>query len=433
MAELKLEYGGILEAAKQANKVANECVDYAERITSKINNKLNGLERGATAETALAARYASKKSQELNKKAEKYEAYGTKLKNFVEDDCGAQKVDENVAKTLSDSYKGYIDEHNIKVNPLVEAFVTLSVWGGNATGFGKVLKQLYDFKKGVDHVIKEKLEYWYRCKGGKNVIKIGAAILGAVAAVAAVVVAWPVMVAAISAGAVWASIVAVASVVGGVIAAVNSVVNVIAETHALGKQVTNNPAEALMSSNIDSLSDASRGIVFESKIMNKLSMKFASAWDNVEFVCNVIAFADLAKNGISFVKGLKNKGGFKKNFLDKFKKDGKWDKKNTWKNLTEFANDATENQTLKKFDDAIKLDFKKSKTTGAKFYNFFREVNDSKEFKVIKNTCDYAETYGDSGLKGVAKKAVKDTSYKQIDIADKAVDIGMYVVEKIVG
>ena len=300
-----MNYGEILDAAKAAEKTADYCVDYEEEIGRKITRKLENLERGESGYTGAAKQYAEKKIKQLERKKEKYQKYGQALEDFVSE---AKRTDKKAAAIIKGSYQMYIKDHNIQVNPIVEGLAAIAVWGGNASGFGQVLEAVYDFDQKITKDIFEGLEYWYRCEGGKNVVKIAVAAIGVVVAVAGIIVAWPVAAAALTAGLTWTSIVAVAGVVTSAFAVLNGLTDIVMEVSALS-QNRENPAKALMASHIDKVSKALRNHIFPEGqgCLNGVSMKLADGLDMVEFVCGVIGFADVARNGVKFAKKLKTK------------------------------------------------------------------------------------------------------------------------------
>lgn len=423
MAELILDYSEILDAKKAAKKAADCCEDYVEEIERKVTNKLQHIEGGESAYTSQAGAYARMKMEQLREKQKNYQNYGRALEDFVSD---AKAVDKNAASTIKSSYKMYINEHNIKVNPVVEALTALQVWGGNATGFGKVVKGLYDFNHFVKENLTESLEYWYRCQGGKNVVKLVGAIALTITAVATIVVTWPALITAITGGAIWTAVVAGATVVGSIISAVNGLVDMWHEGKAIVMNA-DNPAKALMSSNISSASDWFKDVISESKLVNKLTMGVASVLDGVEFVCDVIGVIDVARNGINFMKNMK-KDGFK-GVMQRVKTGYKNSKKLTpWGKITDSINDITKNQTIKMLNNQMGSFAKNGMSLevlngtekwmpSPETYNFAKKISDFKPLKYTKDICGYI----DAASGGVGKIAKKEIC--KIDLIDKTWDV----------
>lgn len=439
-----MNYGEILDAAKAAEKTADYCVDYEEEIGRKITRKLENLERGESGYTGAAKQYAEKKIKQLERKKEKYQKYGQALENFVSE---AKQTDKKAAAIIKGSYQMYIKDHNIQVNPIVEGLAAIAVWGGNASGFGQVLEAVYDFDQKITKDIFEGLEYWYRCEGGKNVVKIAVAAIGVVVAVAGIIVAWPVAAAALTAGLAWTSIVAVAGIVTSAFAVLNGLTDIAMEVSALS-QNRENPAKALMASNIDKVSKALRNHIFPEGQgwLNGVSMKLADGLDMVEFVCGVIGFADVARNGVKFAKQIKTNGI--KSVWSEFKSFYKnSDEKTPWGKAGGYINSKTENQTIqymeRRFDRLAKngsplviLKKQKKWVPGPKLYSFAKKINDSKILKYTKKTIEYTDIYldacykdgiGEAG-KNILKEGTKDI-LKSVDLIDKGWEAAEIAVE----
>lgn len=439
-----MNYGEILDAAKAAEKTADYCVDYEEEIGRKITRKLENLERGESGYTGAAKQYAEKKIKQLERKKEKYQKYGQALEDFVSE---AKRTDKKAAAIIKGSYQMYIKDHNIQVNPIVEGLAAIAVWGGNASGFGQVIKRDFDFvRNGLDGM-REGLEYWYRCEGGKNVVKIAGAVLGVVAAVAGIIVAWPVAAAALTAGLAWTSIVAVAGIVTSAFAVLNGLTDIAMEVSALS-QNRENPAKALMASNIDKASGLLRRKIFTGGLswMNGISMKLADDLDATEFIWSVIGFAGAVGNSVKFAKQIKTNGI--KSVWSEFKSFYKnSDEKTPWGKVSEYINGKTENKTIKHINGRIEelakngsplaiLKKQKGGVPSAKLYSFAKKIEDSKVLKYTDKTVSYIDeylgTYYKDGAweagKGILKSEIQD-ALKSIDSIGKGWDAAEIAVE----
>lgn len=475
MAELALDYSEIMNAKKAAEKTAKRCEDYADEIQKKVTRKLGDIKLGESPYTAQANVYANQKIRELEQKRERYNAYAGALDGFVNDGNGAKQTDKAVVSALEKSYTLYIDEHNIRVNPVVAALTALSVWAGNEktgivknTFWGKILADGYRFVDGCKS-IGERIEYWYRCEGGKNIVKIAFTVVLAVAAVVAAVVAFPAFVgavtalaAAFSAGALWTAAVASAAFVGAIVGAINKIVDLVHEVRALGCVWSGNAAEGKMAGNINSLPDYWRDKIYDEKWKNKASMQGAEIWDGVETVCSVISFVDLAKNGISFMR--KNhtvsKGWEKaKNFMSSAKSKlspnglrtlktdlvsrtreglhkltspgglksfGKsaWNGLKSVKGKIDSINDATGNDILKGYGKSTEwidgLDAGQWYKDGLKNIVNFNRSDGYKKLKTMKKIAGYGTAFQSKGFGGVADKGIREIKF--IDGTWKAKD-----------
>lgn len=308
MATLTLNYTDIKAAYNAANKAAAKCESYAGEISKKVTRKIDQLERGGSSQTGSASYYAGRKISELNKKSGVYSNYANRLDDFLNGTSGAKAVDKKVSDYIKSELNTFRKKNGMKVNAVTEFFTWLSTTIINKTEFGKWLKDTFT---GIKNWLKDSiddLEYWYRCGGGKYVLKAIGGVILLVAAVIAVIVAWPIMVGAFSAlaagftmAAAWTALVATTTFIGAIIGAVDAAVN----AYYNGKAFSVNnvdPAWAKRFDSYNSATEALRKHRSDDKKWNENSYKWATAIEITELTCALINIADMAKNGINFLK-----------------------------------------------------------------------------------------------------------------------------------
>lgn len=344
MSTVKIVYGDLDDARKAANKAADYCSDYAKELKKKVTNKIGSFKGGSSSYTSSAAGYANKKISELNSKESKLRTFSGKLNTLAKE---AKQTDKDVKSYLKAEGRDFRDSHGMHVNRVTELFVGFCVSASNSNGFTKWVKDgFHDMGEWMDEKW-EDVKYWYKCEGGKYVVKIIAGAVVAVLAVVAAVAAWPVMVAALSAGAIWGSIVAVAGFVGAVIAAADALVdvsyNIVAAT-----QFASDPAWAARYDSFNSVSTWLDKNRFSSGLVNKLSYIGSKVISGIQTVCAVINIAEFGRNAKQLVFEVKT-GQKNFVFLDRLK-------------TIKYRENASAWTKIKMLGSALKLDLKTLKT-----------------------------------------------------------------------
>lgn len=463
MAELALNYSEIEEAGKAAEETARGCENYIDQMERCVTTKIGSVRLGESAYTSQANFYAKQKISELEQKRDRYRTYANTLDQFVNDPSGAREVDKSVANAVNQSYTAYIESHNIKVNPVVAGLTAISVWLGNegtwvirATGIGSMLAASYEFAE-LFRGIGEDLQYWYRCDGGKHIVKgvalavlaVGA-VVTAVLAFPALAAAWTTIMAGFSIGALLNLTVAAAAFLSAVMGAANSIFDMAYEFRAgMGN---GQDVERTMDSRIDGVSDWMRNKMTGVEAWDKVSTSVAEAWDTTELVCGLISFVDMAKNGVTSLGegSLRAKLGsakeklltWKENGLRTLKTDvwgkakeglhqlrigeqtGGWSEiKNAGGNFIDWVgdtvgsvNDATENEKLKGYGEQW-VDNLSEGGLKSLFKNL-DDLNESDKWKLLQGMAKYTNSFLDERVVGVAKETVKE-----FDIVDTAWDV----------
>lgn len=289
MSELKLVYSELEDAADHARKVADKCQDYIEELDSKLTNKWGSLPKSplnaGNQRIDSAAYYVKCKKDKLKEKKKDYKAFANAVDDLRED---AKRADSNVAKSVNNSRKTFLDKHKNFSGDGWAAFfasvvVDVPVIGWIADAIGTAIEGAKD--------IVNNIRYWYNVGGGKKIVDTVLAIAEGVLAVVGIVVA----IVTFPVSGVLATIVAVAGLVAGVIGLIDSVVNICYQFRA---NKESDPAWAKYYGGIDKATDALRKTTFKSKFMNKMSGIIADVIDTVELVCVVIKFGDTLVKGL---------------------------------------------------------------------------------------------------------------------------------------
>lgn len=375
MAEIILDYSEIQDSSRAAKKVADQCEDFANDLEKKVTKKLGDLKRGASGNTTSATSYMNAKIKELNKKATSFTNFSKDLDNFLNDDVGAKKTDKKAADEIKSYSKIFLKNNDMSVGPITDFFMMISNTFYNSTEFGQWLKKM---NNAWDNFWADKardIKYWYHCKGGKQALQAGAAIVLTVVAVAACVIAVGAAVAAIgalcsaiAAGAVTAGVIwGAVSATAGAIAAVIGVADAVTNTYFSFKAaMEDDPAWAKRYGDMDSASDALEKVRYKDGFMNNLTSGASKVVKGVEVTCNFINIADMASKGYKFIKNFKNTSALwkNKNKIKFFKEvDGKKTLnkssiKYTWMNIKKDYGAFKDAFTKNVFEDYAKANYK---------------------------------------------------------------------------
>lgn len=409
MSVIELNYKDIEDAGKKAKKTAKECGDYGKKISRNILSGLGAnLTLGSSTHTNTAILFAGKKIEELSSREESFEKYAAKLDEVVNNPVnGAKIVDKRVKNMIERKYQVYKDINGIKVNPIYEGLCNLFVNTYNSNDFLKALKETMQFDLSVWDRKWDDMKYWYRCQGGKELVKVICCVVIAAVAVVAAVVAWPALMAAIAAGGIWGIIVAGAGLVGAIFAALDAIVDALYEGRAYWNMKNNRPADARWDSNTDNMTDWLNRVVSDNQMVNRFTTKMAVTVSVVELGCALINVVDMGVNGIRFAGGIKKAyqhGGWKTvwknvnkktlvNFRDSKGKVTLKSMKTGLKATQKYVNHITENRQL----NILKRNLKNQN-------KFYKQVSDLKEsMKSLKTTAKTVNKLVDKGwLKGGA-------------------------------
>lgn len=284
MSTVVIDYDQLNSIAKNAEKAANKMNDYINDLTKKVSNKYSSIDGGQSGKTSNSQYYVNQKINKLRTKKTAYTSFATDVKNLSK--C-SKEIDKEVAKTINSSKDEFIDKHDyIETNwwtDLKEWFIDMK---NKCPLFDAICNLIQGVIDNVSNLFRD-LKYLYKCGGGKEIIGIALAILGAVAAVCLAIAACvpPIC-----------GIVAVCTAIGAVLTAINAIVNVATSIAAKQAKDKGDPAWAKVYSDQDTAQDVLRQHRFKKGWMNKASYFAATGIDAVQLVCDVVAIYDGIKH-----------------------------------------------------------------------------------------------------------------------------------------
>ena len=80
---ITLDYSAMKETYRKANHASEKCASYAEKINSKINQKVTNLKMGENSNTYQANYFAKQKIDKLNERKTQYTTYCPPRKLFT--------------------------------------------------------------------------------------------------------------------------------------------------------------------------------------------------------------------------------------------------------------------------------------------------------------------------------------------------------------
>lgn len=306
MSRVVINYDVLSDIASYASKISKKADSYADDLTKKVLNKFDDITGGASSSTSDAKYYVNAKIKSLREKHNAYSSLSTKITNFSEK---AQRIDKDVEQTIARNQEKFLQKHeHLRIDEWKANILNWLVDLKNSCPlFELVGNALRDLGTAVSDMFAE-IKHWYECEGGKELVGVGLAVLGAVVALAILITSIPALLAASTFAAVF---VAVCSTIGAAIGVLNAANNLVTSFMALHAKKNEDPAWAKIYSNRDKLSDTLRQVNFGNKFLNRLTNIGANTLDTVELFCDVVSIVD----GIaSIYKSTKNSG-----FLDYFK------------------------------------------------------------------------------------------------------------------
>lgn len=318
MAIVTLDYAQMRESAREADKAAKSCMEYAEQIESKICRRLNSLPMGGNGNTSQADYFARKKIAKLNEKREDYEKFAGKMR---EAESYAKRTDKNVSNYIRDASTEFRNSHDMKTNIILEFFTWSTTTLLNATSFGRWLNQIGRTLHAWVDTAKRTFREFFELNGGKYMAEVVMGVLGlifftvsAVAAFAAFIAVLPALFTAIAgfslaglgvfAATLWTTVTTAAAFVGAVAAVENSIVKIAGNAKA-ASEFEDDPGWAKRHSSYASLPEFLKKHNFQNSTMDKLSMKAAKIIDGVHITADLINVANVAKQGIRAIKKIK--------------------------------------------------------------------------------------------------------------------------------
>lgn len=367
MSIVKIDYDKLGKISSHSKKTANEMQDYIDDLTKKISNKYSDLNGGSSSKTNNSSYYVNQKISRLKAKKTQYSNFSTDVSNFVNN---AKDLDREVSKKITTSKNDFVDKHDyVDVNwwtEMKEFFIDLKNSCPLFEAIGNLINKTIEGMKNLFAEIK----HWYKCGGGKEILGIVLAGLGAIAAVCLAIAACvpPIC-----------GIVAVCAAIGAVITALNAVVNVVTSIEACIAKSNGDPAWAKIYSDRNTMQDSLRERNWGNGTLNKLSYYAATAIDVTQLVCDVVAIYD----GIKHVQ-------------------------NTFRELKKYANQSRTRNFGQIFKDYL---FNKKNYNGKKMRNLIQERAHIRTLRNYKSTKAMSIAQYEKSLTNAQKFAKKLTNF----------------------
>lgn len=334
MATIAINYSELRSAAGQAQKVSKRLDAYADSIENTVLRKLDNYSGDRTGNISSAVSNARNKRNQLQDDCRRYNNYSNDLKN-LESDC--QNTDRRVADRVKGLTGTFKNMYGIKTNAILDHIGRFMTSLSNASPFSRWIgNNIIDRRNQAKDYLKDRIKEWYNYDGGKQLIKgAGVAILEMVGSIAAIGAALLGTVTGVG-----ALIVAVAAVVGGVIGFLNGYANFENERAAYNARQNGNASWGYRLSKLDTYTDSVRTFSDDKGIH-----MFADIVDGIEFVCDVIDFLDgawkltkkgykWAKNSLNSLDEIKCKDIFSRGVLSNFTTKLKETVSGGWKAFT---------------------------------------------------------------------------------------------------
>ena len=250
---ISLDYGHLDDIINEASEASSMMQDYIDDLSNKVVSCYGDVSGGSSENLSNSEYYVNNKIKALTAKKSTYSLFANNVSAFSK---FASEKDDYVAKTISEAKKYFVDQHDyIKSDwwtSIKEWFIDLK---NSCPLFDAIGNLINNIAEGISSLIDE-LVYWYKCNGGKEIIGVCFAYLGAIAAVVLAVLACvpPIC-----------GFVAFCVLVGAVITAANAIYNIISSYHALDAINRDDPAWAKIYSDQDTIQDWLRNTDFESK------------------------------------------------------------------------------------------------------------------------------------------------------------------------
>jgi hypothetical protein len=293
MSTVKIDYDKLKTIANNAGSAADRMNDFINELTRKVVNKYDDVEGGLTNNLTNSQYYVNQKIDALKKKKKKYEGFQKAVETFSDN---AKDIDDGVARKIKASKDDFINHHEYIDTSwwtsIKEWFIDLK----NSCPLFNAIGQLIDRIVSGMKTLWEDMKWWYKCGGGKEIIGI---ILAGIGAIGAVILAICALVPPIC------GIVAICAAIGAVITAINALYNVYTSCQALKAKKEGDPAWAKIYSDRDTVQDGLRQTNFGDGFWNKMSNWGAFAIDAVQTICDVVAIVDGIKQIHNVYKNIK--------------------------------------------------------------------------------------------------------------------------------
>lgn len=407
---VKIDYGELASSATALNKAAKYCGDYASRLRRKVPNELDNLTRGSSNYTSSASYFASAKIQSLEKQQQKCLDVSGKIDTFIKD---AKSTDQRVAGIIKKEGNEFRKANGLSFgwsDGLMQVISRFAIDAVNKSSLTRWIDTLIRDRSDAFNAWLLDKKHWFACEGGKYKIMVWvkrfALVAAALAAFAAMVVAFPAILTAIasiasvglvsSLGLIWSAFAATCTMITTCIALADATIS-LNQTERAMKLATTDPGWAARYADISSTTEYLRKTYFGSE-WDKTSMKLAKWIDVVSIVCGIVTFANYAVNGYKFFTGKYRANAKGVKHFKVWDTDGKFSVKKMIKNWK---------HNLKTLDYAFTHDFQYTQWVGARKRNHatYATLEKMKKHWTYKTVKTFFDKLGD-GVEWVDKYVV---------------------------
>ncbi|WP_428909702.1 hypothetical protein [Niallia sp. Krafla_26] len=291
MSIASISYSSLDNASGEAKQVAKRLDRYADRIESRVYQKLNNYSGSWSSNLSTAKARANEKMSTLRDEANKYEKYATDLADLKEKAVSTDKSVKSKVSSLTATFK---EAHGIKNNPVVNAISYFFTSVGNENVVGRWLGDVADqFNAGRDFIL-QSISEWFNFEGGKELLK-GLLVYALEIAVGVLAIIGAIL----SGGAL---LLVIAGVVAGALTVINAITNLVNEGRAYNARQNGDPALGYRRSNLDTLTDTIRA-----ETDNRLAHGLTKGIDAVGTVATIVSvvggLGSLLKNGYKWASG----------------------------------------------------------------------------------------------------------------------------------
>lgn len=300
MSTLYVEYAGLECAAEGMTNLAEQLTTYANNLTNRISNQFSEVEGGSSDYLNSASYFIEEKIKSLTNKADQFSGYAKKITAFTK---VARRADQAVADFIQTGYDTFTDQKGIDQPAWKETMVSWMCWlRENSILFDGICSMIETIGDKTRDLLGE-LRYWYQCEGGKQMVELGMAVVGAIAAVLVFIAALPAL-ATISGVA--SAIFAVAGVVGSFLGMADAIANLVTSIKANRAFKNGDMAWSKLYGEQDKVSDTIRATNYGKGWLNRAADMGANGLDFVKGVCDIIGGVEGLKKIASKVQCVNN-------------------------------------------------------------------------------------------------------------------------------
>jgi hypothetical protein len=285
MSAIVLHYNDLTKAASNADAIAKSADKYANELSKKVIGKFSTLSGGSSTYTHNADYYVTRKIAALGRKSQSFHTLSSQLTTLK---TTAQRVDQDVQRTIRGSKETFLGSHsNLRASAWKEAMMN---WLIDLKNSNRLFQFLGDYLADQMQVWADwRAAYlnWYHCGGGKEIVRIVGAVLIVIAAIAILVMSFPV-----------SGFFTLIAAIGAAMFLIDSLVKLYHTGVGYSKYKEGDPAWALVYGRVDGVNDAIRITNFGSGKANKYMEGLSKVWTGGQIICSVVG-------GVHFVGNLK--------------------------------------------------------------------------------------------------------------------------------